>query len=99
MNTSEWFVLGFRYDEIIEASQDARLAQACVTAWRSEGGASEPQVLWTPGEGEHIYHWYVSQATALLLDRHGISWRQFVVGACSRPPREARQALRVAVAP
>ena len=93
-----WFVLGFRYEEVIGAAQDARLAQACVLAWRAEAAAAEPQVLCSEGEGEHLSLWYVSQATALVLDRHGVPWRQFLLGECTAPPAGARQALRTAAA-
>lgn len=96
MNTARnrWYVLGFRYEEVVEAMQDARLAYACVAAWQTEPGTPEPQVLWTLGEGDSMYNWFVDDDTAALLDRHGVCWRHLVVGQCDAPPRDATSALR-----
>jgi hypothetical protein len=83
-----WSVLGFSYDDIVVAMQDWRLAQECARAFRAEGRAPFG-ILESPGEGEHLTHWFISDDAAALLDRHGIQWRRFLVRTQEAAPPAA----------
>ncbi len=89
-----WFVLGFTPDDVIVAEQDSRLARECVLAWTAAGRPPDFQVLQTSGEGEHFLYWFVSPASAELLDRYNVGWRAFLVGVRATPPLTATQALK-----
>jgi len=88
-----WFVLGFTDEDLVGAWQDTRLAEECVKAWRIAGRPSDFRILQAAGEGDHLTVWFVSAASAQLLDAHGVPWRQFVVGEREAPPPGAIDAL------
>ena len=81
-----WYVLGFTSDDIVGSSQDERLGRACAEAWRLEGRPVAFELLQTAGTGDHFVYWYVSDSSALLLDRQHVDWRRFVVGTCDSAP-------------
>lgn len=89
-----FFVLGFTAEDVITAEQDCRLASECVRAWRAAGRPQEFEILQGPGEGDHLLFWYVSEASALILDGQRIDWRRFLVAEnCPAPPPRATPAL------
>jgi len=91
---TSWFVLGFTSDDVIAAEQDSRLAREFVHAWKASGRPPDFEVLQSSGEGEHFLYWFVSTASAELLDRHNVGWRAFLVGVLPTPPLTATQALK-----
>ncbi len=94
MDGDDWFRLGFTFDEIVDAFQDARLAEECVEAWR-RAGRPPIAVYEAPGDGLHLSHWFLDGATARLLDEQGVHWRTFLIGSCAGPPPGAYQPLRL----
>jgi hypothetical protein len=86
----QWFVLGFTAEDVTTAQQDSRLAQACVGAWRAAGEPPEFTILEAPGDGDHLLLWFVSGASAPILDEHEPGWRRFVIGTLGAPPPGAR---------
>ncbi|MBI4509890.1 MAG: hypothetical protein HY698_09655 [Deltaproteobacteria bacterium] len=88
-----WHVLAFTLDDVVTASQDSRLAQECVRAWRAAGKDCTIEVLQGPGDGQYLFFWFVSQSFAGVLDDQGVDWRKFIVGGCDEPPAGARDAI------
>lgn len=84
---SSWFVIGFTPDDVVIAGQDARLALVCQEAEKKEGTAFA--ILQTPGDDKHLMRWYIDTDTAALLTKHGIEWRQFLIGETDAPPDNA----------
>ena len=84
---SGWFVIGFTPDDVVIAGQDSRLALACQQAAQKEETVFE--ILQTPGDEKHLIVWYIADATAEILTRHSIAWRQFLIGEIDTPPANA----------
>jgi hypothetical protein len=88
-----WFVLGFTPDDIIACWQDSRLAGECIRTWQAAGRPAGFTILQAPGEGEHLFVWFVNESAARLLDAQKVGWRRFLVGECAEPPHGARNVL------
>jgi len=88
-----FYVLGFTGDAVVDGWQDARLAYACVQAWRAAGRPEDFSILQAPGDGPYLVHWFVSPQAARVLDDHGVPWRGFLTGQRRRPPTAAHVVL------
>lgn len=90
----KWYQLGFTTDEVVDAFQDARLAEECVMAWR-RAGRPPFAVSAAPGDATHLIHWFVDEATARVLDTERVHWRSFLIGECAGPPPDALSPIRL----
>lgn len=84
-----WWVLGFGYDAVVDAWQDARLAGAIERLWLAAGRPEAARVWWTASADEYAFRWYLNDATAKLLDDAQVEWRKFLIGQTGQIPPEA----------
>jgi hypothetical protein len=70
--------------------QDVRLARECVRACATDS----LDIRQGPGEGEHFLFWYISEATATILDKQGVLWRRFMIGERDVDPKGAHPVLK-----
>lgn len=97
MGEPRWFMLGFTSDDVVVASQDSRLALECGRLWEASGRPAGFRILQAAGEGEHLIHWFVDEATAEVLDRENVGWRRFLLGERAAVPPDARDVLPATV--
>ncbi|MFH0902920.1 MAG: hypothetical protein V2A73_20015 [Pseudomonadota bacterium] len=85
-----WWILGFTYDAVIDAWQDARLADAVSREWENAGRPPLVEVWWCTSADDYAFRWYLNEAAAELLDRANVTWRSFIVGQTTSLPDGAR---------
>jgi hypothetical protein len=88
--SERWWVVGFTADAVVGGFQHTRLAEACAQAWAAAGRPPAVRIVETPGEGEHILHWYLNEAATALLDEHEVGWRSLLLGEGPAPPANGR---------
>jgi hypothetical protein len=84
-----WFVLGFDYDDVIDAFQDARLAAAIESLWNAASRPADAQARWEATADEYAFRWYLNDRTARLLDEANVHWRRFIIGQTDVVPAKA----------
>lgn len=85
-----WYVLGFTYDSVIDAWQDARLADAVERVWETAGRPATAAAFWSTSADDYAFRWYLNPAVASLLDAASVTWRDFIIGEADAPPSDAR---------
>lgn len=93
-----WWVLGFGYEAVVDAWQDARLAGAIERVWNASGRPADVEVWWMASADEYAFRWYLNDAAAKLLDDAQVLWRSFVIGQSDSVPENARSFMKPAVA-
>jgi hypothetical protein len=89
-----WFMLGFTYDAVVGAWQDARLATECARVRDEAGRPMDFELLQVAGDEKYVVVWFVSERAAELLDTRGVKWRQFLIGMTHEVPKHAHAVLR-----
>jgi hypothetical protein len=84
----EWWELGFSYEAVIDAWQDARLALAIEKAWNGAAQPAEAEARWMASADEFAFRWFVNGRMAELLDAAGVTWRLYVIRRSTTPPPE-----------
>jgi hypothetical protein len=97
-SVESWWVLGFTYDAVVDAWQDARLAAAVERTWADAGRPDDVDVWWAASADDYAFRWYLNGRAAELLDAAQVTWRGFVVGRAEGPPADARCFLHPPVA-
>lgn len=86
-----WWILGFSYDAVVGAWQDARLAMAVDKVWHSDACPVYVEAPVGESEGELALRWFLAESAANLLDEAGICWRDFVIGRTNDLPAAAHR--------
>jgi hypothetical protein len=83
------FKLGFTDEDVTGGWQHWRLATECGSAFESEGLPASFGVLEAAGEGRYLVEWFIKPEAALVLDKHQVAWRRFLIGQAETAPRGA----------
>ena len=87
-------MLGFTYDAVVDAWQDARLASAIERLWVEAQRPAGVDVRWSTSGDDYAFRWYLNRAAGQLLDDGRVTWRCFVIGRVLQPPESTREFLR-----
>ncbi|MBI4509193.1 MAG: hypothetical protein HY698_06130 [Deltaproteobacteria bacterium] len=88
-----WWELGFGYDVVVDAWQDARLATAIERTWLEAGKPPDAHAWWMASADEYAFRWFLNETLGNILDSAKITWRDFVIGKTERIPPQARPFL------